>query len=111
MSSIAGGARGFLEKEEFDGTIRFALTHLDDSLHGWETAAHALQRFEKAINRIDLKYSGKNILIVSHGCVLSLYFAKLLGELNEVYERWSRTAFCSYGIAKKGKVVKDIVGC
>jgi len=100
---------GFLEKDEFEKTIRFALTHWDQSLHGWETARHALDRFEKAVNKIDSEHRGKIILVASHGCVLSLYFSKLLNKLNTVYERWNKTTFLSYGIVREGKVVKDIV--
>jgi len=109
LNELEQDAGGFLEKEEFDRTIRFALTRWDRSLHGWETARCALDRFRKAVNQVNSEYEGKTILIVSHGCVLNLYFAELLNKLNTVYERWNKTTFLNYGLVKDGKVVKDIV--
>lgn len=100
---------GFLEKEEFDNTLQFALTHLDKSIHQWETAEHALNRFSKKIEEIDKEYDNKSILIVSHGAVINLYFAKLLGKLDEVYEKTMQNTFCDLGIVKGGKVAKDII--
>lgn len=100
---------GFLEKEEFDRTLQFALTNQNKSIHRWETAKHALERFSKKIDEINKKYNHKNILIVSHGCVVNLYFAKLLDKLNRVYERTLKSDFCDWGIVKEGKVVKDVI--
>ena len=109
LNELDRDAGGFLEKGEFDKTVNFAMTHLDRSVHDWETTAHALERFSKAIDKIDSEHEKKKILIVSHGCVINLYFAKLLGELDEVNDRWKKTTFCSWGIVENGGVVKDIV--
>jgi len=100
---------GFLESEVYNEAIRFAFTNLDDSLHGWETALHALCRFTGVIEEIDSEEENRRILIVSHGCVLSLYFADLLNSLDDVYERWRRIQFCGWGIVESGQVLKDII--
>ncbi len=109
LNELDRGASGFLEKDEYDRTVEFALNNLTKSRHRWETAEHALKRFTEAIESIDSEHEGKKILIVTHGCVMNLYFAKLLSKLDVIYERWIKTSFCSWAIIKNGKVVKDIV--
>jgi broad specificity phosphatase PhoE len=99
-----------LEGDKFFKAVESCLKNPRESLNGWETASRALERSSTKIDEIDSAYDGKNILIVSHGCVLSLYFARTLGKMDEVYERWRVTPFCARGIIKNGKVVKDIVG-
>jgi len=109
LNELDRDAGGFLEKEEFDRTVNFAMTNLDKSLNGWETGEHALERFSKVVDKIEAEYENKKILIVAHGCVINLYFAKLIGKLDEVNDRWKKTSFCSWGAVKDGKVIKDIV--
>ncbi|MBI3031852.1 histidine phosphatase family protein [Candidatus Woesearchaeota archaeon] len=79
------------------------------SRHRWETAQNALSRYEDSIEQINKEYEGKNILIVSHGTVMSLYFAKLTGTMGQIVEREKKLGYCDYGIVKDGHVVKDIV--
>jgi len=98
-----------LEDGEFFKAVESCFKNPCESLNGWETANHALGRFSRKIEEIDFAYDDKNILIVSHGCVLSLYFARVLEKMGEVYERLCVTSFCAWGIIKNGKVVKDIV--
>jgi len=78
-------------------------------MHGWETALHALCRFTGVLEEIASEEEDRRILIVSHGCVLSLYFADLLNSLDNVYERWRKIRFCSWGKVESGKVLKDII--
>lgn len=98
----------FLGEKELNKTLKFAFTNPDKSINEWETANHALNRFDKAIKSIDRKHKNKKILIVSHGCVINLYFAKMLGCQDKTHERMMKNDFCSYGIIKNGKVIKDI---
>ena len=55
-----------------------------------------------------IKTYNKKILIVAHGGVINLYFAKIIGQLDKVFERISTNTFCDYGIIKNSKVIKDI---
>ena len=76
----------------------------------WETADNALMRFKKAIGDIDSLLDNKKILVVSHGLVLSLYFADLLKiPRNQLFERWRKLGFCSWGVVENNKVIKDII--
>ena len=77
--------------------------------HGWETAHHALERFKKAIEEIDKKYDKKKIIICSHGTVMTLYFAHLKNEMDDLISRWRGLKFGAVGIIKNNKIVRDIV--
>lgn len=99
---------GFMNSYEYEETVKYCLQHLNESMHNWETANHALKRFSKKIEEIDKEYENKIILIVGHGFTINLYFAKLLGVLNKVYERFNTNEFADWGIVKEGQVIKDI---
>ena len=98
----------FLEKNEYLKTMKLCLTNREKSFNKWETAEDALKRFSEKIEEIDSKYYNKKILIVSHGGVINLYFAKIIGQLNDVYKRVQSNTFCDYGIIQDGRVIKDI---
>ncbi len=98
----------FTMKEEYNRNIKLCVENRNKSFNKWETANHALKRFSKKVNNIEKKYNKKKILIVSHGVVINLYFAKILGCLESIFERWLSNSFCDYGIIQNGKVLKDI---
>lgn len=98
----------FLSKEEFELEKNKQLEDLNYPAFGGETGNDALERFEKAINQIILENKEKTIIIVSHGTILNLYFAKLLNKFDELKDRWSQTKFGAIGIVDEGKVIKDI---
>lgn len=76
----------------------------------WETAEEALIRFSREVEKIDKENKDKIILIVSHGLVLSLYFANLLKiPKEEIFGRWKRLEFCAWGIVENQQVIKDII--
>lgn len=95
-------------REEYRKIVKMALENRDYNFNNWERASIALERFEKEIKKIDQQYQKSKILIVSHGLVLSLYFAKKRKVLNFVFDRWKKTGFCDYGIIKESKIIKDI---
>jgi alpha-ribazole phosphatase len=99
----------FLTDEEFANQKMRELTNLEAIENGAESANVALERFLNAISEIEEKYDNENILIVSHGTILSLYFAYLQNEMQNVYERWKNIKFCAIGKVVNGKVVQDIV--
>ncbi len=98
----------FAAKEEYNRNIKFYMEIRNKSFNKWETANHALRRFSKKVRDIEKIYTNKKILMVSHGVVIYLYFAKILDCLDVVFERWSSNSFCDYGIIQNGKVLKDI---
>lgn len=98
----------FLEVKEYEKTIKQCLEHPDVSFNSWETANQALERFSKKISDLDKDYENKKILVVGHGFTINMYFAKLLGVLDKVYERMNTNNFADWGIVKDQRVVKDI---
>lgn len=99
--------KSFLENYEF--AVEKAFSNTDGSRNNWESCINALKRFRKGIELIDQKHENKRILIVSHGIVLTLYFAHLKGDMNNLFSRWKRLRFLSYGVVENAAVVKDIV--
>jgi len=100
---------GFLSStEEYNLTVKRCMHELNKSFNNWEKATHALSRFSKKISELDKMYESKRILIASHGIVINLYFAKVLNQLDNVYERWKSTTFCDFGSIRTGLVIKDI---
>ncbi|MBY8983960.1 MAG: histidine phosphatase family protein [Candidatus Lokiarchaeota archaeon] len=99
----------FLETKEYLTTMRLCMMNRDQSFNNWETANNALERFSKKIEEINGEHDDKKILIVSHGCVINLYFAKILEKLNIVFNRAQTNTFCDYGIIQNKRVIKDIV--
>ena len=95
-------------KEEYFKNMKLCVENRNKSHNNWETANHALKRFSNQIQDIALKHSNKKILTVAHGGVINLYFAKMLGKLDNIFERWSTNTFCDYGIIQNNKVIKDI---
>ncbi len=99
---------GFMDPDEYEESVKYCLEHLDKSVHNWETANAALDRFSNKIEEIDKAYENQKILIVGHGFTINLYFAKLLNLLKDVYERYNTNNYADWGIVKNGEVVKDI---
>lgn len=95
-------------KDEYLKTMKQCLENKNQLYNNWETANHALERFSKALHKIDFKYSNKKILIVAHGGVINLFFAYILEQLDRIFERFLSNTFCDYGIIQNSKVIKDI---
>jgi broad specificity phosphatase PhoE len=99
----------FLSNEEYSYSVQSIMSDISLSIHGWETVESAMIRFNKGVQELNENYQSKKLLVVSHGIVLTMYFASLLNCMDEAFERWKKLRFCSYGIVKNGEVIKDIV--
>jgi broad specificity phosphatase PhoE len=99
----------FLTDDEFADQKMRELTNIETVENGAESANVALERFLNAISEIEEKHENENILIVSHGTILSLYFAYLQNEMQHVYVRWKNVKFCAIGKVENGKVMQDII--
>ena len=69
---------GFLEKKKFEASVAqfFNLPNL--LTFGHETADQAHHRFSQAVMGIIEKYPDKNIALVTHGTVLTLFVSRLV---------------------------------
>lgn len=69
----------FLGREEFESTVRKFFEHPDQLVMGTETANQARERFSKALISIEAEYPDKNLMVVSHGTVITLFVEKIAG--------------------------------
>ncbi|MHA1930155.1 MAG: histidine phosphatase family protein [Candidatus Thorarchaeota archaeon] len=105
----------YLSSSQYKLAVQTILQDYSFRVDGWETAASALSRFKRGIDQVLAEHSSKRVLIISHGIVLTMYFSELLGnsdnmlvqELNLI--RWDTLEYCSWGVVKDNKVVKDII--
>ena len=93
----------FIEsKEDYETMVWRIFNNRTECSFGWETAEKALARFKRGIARIENTYSDKKIFIVSHGIVLTLYYAELHGwDLGETFKQWKELPFCGYKIIQE----------
>jgi broad specificity phosphatase PhoE len=108
ISELNRDRGGFMKPEAYEESVKYCLENLYSSVHNWETAIHALDRFSKKIEELDKKYENKKILVVGHGFTINLYFAKLLSVLDEVYDRFNTNDYADWGIVENKKVIRDI---
>lgn len=99
----------FLNDEEFLIQKRNQMTNLSTEIDGGESGISAIERFEIGMQKIDEMFDNKTILIVTHGTIMSLYFAKIKNELPSAFERWQSLKFCALGEIKQNKIIKDII--
>jgi broad specificity phosphatase PhoE len=109
LDELARNHEGKLNDEEYRERVHRAFSEPEKSVPGWESAASALKRFEDAVRKVDIMFHQKNVLIVSHGLVLTLYFCKLKGFEGIAYERWKQLKFLAWGLVRDGRALVDIV--
>lgn len=110
LDEIDKGSLLIEDPEEYQKQVVNIFDKPDESIAGWESANQALKRFQLGIDRIEKEHSHKKILIVTHGIVLTLYFASILKETTEeIISRWKRLKSCAWGIVENKKIIHDIV--
>ncbi|MHA1864470.1 MAG: histidine phosphatase family protein [Candidatus Thorarchaeota archaeon] len=101
--------KGFLENEEYRARVRLTLTDWENNVPDWESGEDALARFIDGVRRTNMMFHNKNVLVVSHGLVLTLYFSALTHFWKIAYERWAQLKFLSWGLVRDDRVLIDIV--
>ncbi|MBE2239541.1 MAG: histidine phosphatase family protein [Caldilineaceae bacterium] len=81
--------------EEYSARVQDFFATPDRSVGGWEPAAHALQRFLAGITLYVTPCGAEQIALVSHGLVLSLYRAHLLGQWPADFDAWRQLGFAA----------------
>lgn len=69
----------FYPKDEFQSLVREFFDKPDVLIFGDETASQALTRFRDSINSILNSHVNKNLVVVAHGTVISLFVSWLTG--------------------------------
>ncbi len=76
-----------------------------------ESFNSGLRRFRVAVQSIRNDNPMANILIVSHGTILSLYFAfhlQILDRGEILFQRWQKLRYCAWGLESGGKIMRDL---
>jgi broad specificity phosphatase PhoE len=71
---------GFVEEKKFSETLEAFFATPDKLVMGLETATRAFQRFQQAIKNILAKTPDGDVMIVSHGTVMTLFIADCTGQ-------------------------------
>lgn len=85
---------GFLEGEDFERAIRKFFARPTELVYGRETAAQARARFTRAVHALIESNPRRTLAAVSHGTVISLFAADLLGV--SPFELWKGLALPSF---------------
>jgi broad specificity phosphatase PhoE len=85
---------GYLERAVFEKHIRRFFANPDDLVYGNETADQARLRFTQTILPLLEACRGRNLAVVSHGTVITLFVSHLLSL--EPFELWSSLALPSF---------------
>jgi broad specificity phosphatase PhoE len=76
LTELDRSAAGWLRtRAEYICLVGEILQQPQRSVRGCEPAAHAQQRFVKAVEELHVQFDGVEVAVVSHGIVLSLYMA------------------------------------
>lgn len=81
--------------EDYAEQVRAFFAAPQQTVGGWEPAAHALQRFLAGLGDRLTPDGGEQVALVSHGLVLSLYRAHLLGQPLADFAAWRQLGFAA----------------
>ena len=100
----------FLGKEQFEAKVNVFFMHPDKLVLGRETANQAFERFSKALASVEIEHPNKNIVVVSHGTVITLFVEKFNGL--EAFSFWRKLDLPSFVVLSlpQHKLVKTVEG-
>lgn len=84
----------FADKKHFQDKLREFFSKYDSQCVGTESAKQAFSRFNKAVKEVVAARPGKNIGVVAHGTVISLFVAQYNGI--SPFELWKSLSLPSY---------------
>jgi broad specificity phosphatase PhoE len=85
---------GLLAREQFESNVQKFFNDPDELTFGNETANQARERFVKAILSLEKEFPDKNIAVVAHGTVITLFVEKYAGL--EPFSFWNSLALPSF---------------
>lgn len=85
---------GMLEKREFENKVKEFFDKPESLVFGGETANQSLARFSKTLSSIESEYPDNNIVIVTHGTVITLFVSKF--NAIEVFPFWKKLDLPSF---------------
>ena len=101
---------GLLDREQFEIKVKDFFENPDKLVFGRETANQSLARFSKALTSAELEHPNKNIAVVTHGTVITLF----VNQFNtiETFSFWRRLGLPSFVVLSlpQHKLVKTVEG-
>lgn len=67
----------FADKKQFQASVEAFFANPQELVFGAETAAGAYARFSKAVIGAMMRHAGKNLVIATHGTVLTLFVSRV----------------------------------
>jgi len=84
----------FLTDDEFLIQKQKELELRNERVNGVESGDEAIARFKFAIQKLEEKYYGENVLIITHGTILTLFLADHKNDFKNVFDNWKKLGFC-----------------
>ncbi len=85
---------GFLSESELDARLAELFRKPSEIVFGKETADHAYARFTETMSRLIEKYPMGDLVVVSHGTVITLYVSRI--TRSEPFSFWKRLGLPSF---------------
>jgi broad specificity phosphatase PhoE len=95
MSMIAA-IPPWLGSEEFDRAVAAFFRRPAELVLGCETAQQASERFAKSMAEVAGRHVEQNVIVFTHGTVLSLYVARVTGM--EPFALWKCLGLPAFGV-------------
>lgn len=101
---------GMLEKMEFESKVKEFFENPEILVFGRETAIQSLTRFSKALSSIESEHPDKNIVVVAHGTVITLFVSKF--NTVEAFSFWKKLDLPSFVVLSlpSHKIVRLVEG-
>jgi len=101
---------GLLDKTQFEINVNGFFENPDKLIFGRETANQALARFSNALTSVQFEHQNKNIVVVAHGTVITLF----VNQFNaiEMFSFWRKLDLPSFIVLSlpQYKLVKIMEG-
>jgi broad specificity phosphatase PhoE len=88
----------WLGSEEFAGAVAAFFHRPAELVLGCETAQQASERFTKTVTEVTSRYAEQNVMVLTHGTVLSLFVARATGM--EPLALWKRLGLPSFVVLR-----------
>jgi broad specificity phosphatase PhoE len=73
---------------------RKELEKRDEKVNGVESGDEAITRLKLGIKKLESEYENENILIITHGTIMTLFIADYKNDFLNIFEDWKKLKFC-----------------
>jgi 2,3-bisphosphoglycerate-dependent phosphoglycerate mutase len=84
----------FLTDEEFLIQKQKELELRNEKVNSVESGDEAIARFKSGIVKLESEHENENILIITHGTIMTLSIADYKNDFLNIFENWKKLKFC-----------------